>query len=320
MEFFVAKKLAREFKANGYASLEKVCITHEVAAFFADYFEKEKEILIRALLGNSNANVRAACALAIGFFGHKKEHFDALSLCLRTDESLVVKNNAIDSVSKWGTSDALELLMTLVSTTDDVSLIALRSLRDYIIDSAVLHLFIDILIDRPSPNRVKIALEALEHVDDESVNQVLLGFCQSKSWVGDGDVTKCLIKAIPSKHHLHLVLELDTIEENSLEALSEKKTSEEISSFLIAAKSEVKSKFNAEIKRDAEQNRANGLIYSKNEGALRAKYRFLITDTWLKNILPPLYGTSISSKDQSKLEDEKKLTTASSRRAKGARG
>lgn len=319
MEYFVAKKLAREVKENNYSSMERIPITQEVAEFFSDYFEKEKEIIIRSLLGNDNVNVRAGCALTVGCLGCNQVHYDALSLCVKTDDSTVVKVNAMESLAKWGTESSLNLLVDIGSNDDEIAVKALRLLIEYVDKPNVLELFADVLMSPVNNAKVKAALEGIEQVNNGFVNDVLFEFIENESWNASIDIAKLLVLAIPNKHHLELVLELDSIENKISSSISvEKKL--ELSSFIVTAKSDAAFLFSPDIKKDAAENKKRGLAYSKNEGAVRRKYKFLVTDASIKSVLEPLYGTTLSSSDKAKITSEKKLTKASSRRAKGALG
>ncbi len=315
MEYFVAKKLAREVKENNYSSMERMPISQEVATFFSDYFEKEKDIIIRSLLGNENENVRAGCALTIGFLGCNQDHYDALSLCVKTDNSTIVKMNAMESLAKWGTEPSIKLLVDIGHNDNDIAVKALRLLNEYMDNTNVLELFTDVLMSSVNNAKVKAALEGIEQVNDEFVSDVLFEFAEKDWWNESIDIAKLLVLAIPNKSHLRLVLTLDSIE-NKISSLISVEKKSELSSFIVTAKSDASLLFSSGIRKDAAENKRAGLVYSKNEGALRRKYKFLVTDASIKSVLEPLYGATLSSSNKAKISSEKKLTKASSRRAK----
>lgn len=283
MEFFVGRRLAEEVKSSKLDSFSKRTLTFEVAGFFANYFDDESALLIRGVLREPVAVVRANFALALGRLALQDRIVRTLVVAVETDTDEVVRRSAIDALALFHDEAVIEQLAVFGARQDEVGLHCLQSLRPHFRSSKVLELFSQVLRSDYDPMRILAVLDNIAETRIEHLNAEVLSLGASEKWKHEGGLSLALIRVILTQASLSLALLLRDIERHALNA--------EVRQAVEQAKTELRPRFAAQVERDARDNFSGGTnSYRKNEGLLRAKYDFLIDDETLKRILDQFYS------------------------------
>jgi len=312
MEFFVAFKLAKEFKANALTNFSTRELSIEVAGFFANYFEFEDELglIIRSLLGSAESVVRCNCALVLGRAGYNPETFSALALAIKTDKDQGVRLRAVDALCSFKEKNAILEIVRLAVAEDEIGLYSLRCLAPFMDDPDVEELCRRVLNSRQNNLRVRTVLENIDRARNNTLIPELVSFCKSGFWKKDTDLARALVGAIDASKDLNLILELERIERAT--------TNSETAILIKQVKHDLVERFKGEVEQQARLLKTKGWTRPRNESSIRRKFRFLVDDPHFQQIIDGLYSVRIKSKRPSVRGLPRRGRTGSRRRGENA--
>jgi hypothetical protein len=147
MEFFIALKFSKDIKSNDFKQFSKKEISIEIAGFIKNYFDKEPNIIIRGLFKGSSETERINYAKILGLYEYSDTTLNALLMAIKTDESKLVREAAVTSISSFEQELVINELIALSQSYDEFGLFCLSHLENFGHDIKIINYFRKILKD-----------------------------------------------------------------------------------------------------------------------------------------------------------------------------
>lgn len=145
MEFFIALKFSKDIKSNNFKQFSKKEISIEIAGFIKNYFDKEPNVIIRGLFKGSSHIERVNYAKILSLYEYSDTILNALLMSIKTDESKLVKEAAVTSISSFEQDLVVNELIALSQSGDEFGLFCLSHLENFGTDIKVVNYFRKIL-------------------------------------------------------------------------------------------------------------------------------------------------------------------------------
>ena len=294
MEFFVASHLASLVKENKLDKFSEVKFTKEIAGFFANYFERDVDLLLQLLVRGQIPTIRSNVALSIGQLPFSERLQNALLLALTTENEEDVRFAIIDAILSFGTAIGIRHIVDIAYRVPTCTSYCINALSPFAENDEVLDL---IKIALTNLEERKAAIAALSVIDKNRISSLqddLHIFINKSWWHPDNNIVTEAIRAVDSIGGLRTALKLAALADKKLILKNNQRGDNQEDdnpnrSIFTAACESLTKRFAPEVEKMARVNWTKGYSYPKNEGAIRGQFGNFINDNNLRYLLKTLY-------------------------------
>jgi len=298
LEFFVARRLAEQIKAGNIETLTKFKMSFEIAGFFASYFEKDYDTLLKQLLASNYTIIRINCAVAIRHLPRSEKIKGVLVSAYELENNIEVKYCITDALIAHG---IIELVVTEARNVSKIGEYCFKRLANTIQEKSSHDLYAEEIELHKRPTRALCVLEAVFKKEEISLMAAIKTFGKKKWWRKHSAIMEQYLLIVQAMGDVEMAIALRDLK--NVCADSEK--------ILFGnTVNTLRDKFKIAVETEARMNKSNGMIYRDNEGAIYDKYEPIVSSGHLSAYLSGLYGIKNTKVDANKLKlrDRRKLS------------
>lgn len=307
MEFFVGARLARKVKQGETDELQERQLPPEIAGFMANYFESDWEVLLRQMIGESEAIARANCALILGELPRRPQVQDALLLALDAETDELAKESLVRALLRSEEERGIDKVVSLALQSDQFSAFCVEELGVHIRHPSVISVYQRVL-ENEYRESVLGVLKSIERHSATMLRDDIRRMLDNKWWKKDTQLVAAMFRVIDSIADTDLAV-------GAASLLGDDQLDKDIENLARTVRESLGQRVRRDIQLHCRELHDSKLPYPKTEGRVRRRFGLLIDDVHLKTTLTKLYGAS----EAAKAEGSKGSASGGSRGARASR-